>query len=126
MAHRVRGVGVALIALAVASVAPRAHADPSSSPGDGDPFFISYMTTVFQPSTTVAGARALIPLAHQVCDARARGQTDLQAANLVITGGGVEMLGVAFGSPAARDKAALGIEGVAALAYCPTYTNGDY
>jgi hypothetical protein len=124
--HRRRGVGVALIALAVVASVPHVHADPSSQPGDGDPFFISYMTSVFRPPTAVAGAKAIIPLAHQVCDARANGQSDLQAANLVMTGGGVDKLGVAFGSVSAQESAALSIVEAATLAYCPTYNNGNW
>jgi hypothetical protein len=116
---------VALAALAVV-LAPNTRADPSSQPGDGDPFFISYMTTVFQPPTTETGARAIIPLAHQVCNSRARGQSDLQAAQLVMTGGGVDRLGTAFGSVAGQESAALSIVQAATLAYCPTYNNGNW
>jgi hypothetical protein len=126
MSDKGRGVGVALIALAVVTSAAHAHADPSSQPGDGDPFFISYMTSVFRPPTTVAGARAIIPLAHQVCDARANGQSDFQAANLVMNGGGVNKLGVAFGSVSGQESAALSIVEAATLAYCPTYNNGNW
>jgi Protein of unknown function (DUF732) len=126
MSHRKRGAGVALIALAVVASNPQAHADPSSQPGDGDPFFISYMTSVFRPPTTEARAQKIIPLAHRVCDARANGQSDLQAANLVMTGGGVDMLGVAFGSVSGQESAALGIVEAATLAYCPTYNNGNW
>jgi Protein of unknown function (DUF732) len=123
---RGRGVGVALIALAVVAGAPRAHADPSFQPGDGDPLFINYMTTVFQPPTSVAGAQAIIPLAHQVCDARAKGLSDVQAVGLVMTGGGLDRLGVSFASPSAQESAALGIAEVATMAYCPTYNNGNW
>jgi hypothetical protein len=123
---RGRGVGVALIALAVVAGAPRTHADPAFQPGDGDPIFISYMTTVFQPPTTVAGARAIIPLAHQVCDARAKGLSDVQAEYLVLTSGGLDTLGVPLASDSRRDSAALGIVEVATLAYCPTYNNGNW
>lgn len=87
MPGRNSGVAVALIAVVLVLV-PNTHADPSSQPGDGDPFFISYMTSVFQRPTTQSGARAIIPFAHQVCDARASGQSDLQAAQLVMSGGG--------------------------------------
>jgi hypothetical protein len=125
LAGRNSGVAVALMAVAVV-LAPNTHADPSSQPGDGDPFFISYMTSVFQPPTTESGARAIIPLAHQVCDARASGQSDLQAAHLVMTGGGVDKLGAAFGSVAGQENAALNIVEAATLAYCPTYNNGNW
>jgi hypothetical protein len=118
-------VAVALIAVAVV-LEPNTHADPSSQPGDGDPFFISYMTSVFQPPTTESGARAIIPLAHQVCDARTRGQSDLQAAQLVMNGGGVDKLGTAFGSVAGQESAALNIVQAATLAYCPSHNNGNW
>jgi hypothetical protein len=123
MSHR---GSIALIALAVVAVAPRAHADPSSQPGDGDPIFINYMTTVFQPQTTEAGARTVIPLAHQVCDARAKGLSDVQAEYLVISSGDLDRLGVPFESVSGRHSAALGIVEVATLAYCPTYNNGNW
>jgi hypothetical protein len=126
MSHRGRGVSVALIALAVVAGAPRAHADPAFQPGDGDPIFISYMTTVFQPPTTVAGARAIIPLAHQVCDARAKGLSDVQAEYVVITSGDLDRLGVPSASVPGQPSAALGIVEVATLAYCPTYNNGNW
>jgi hypothetical protein len=126
MLHRDRGVRVALIALAVVAVAPRAHADPSFQPGDGDPIFINYMTTVFQPPTTVAGAQAIIPLAHQVCDARAKGLSDVQAEYLVMTSEGLDRLGVPVASIDRRESAALGIVEVATLAYCPIYNNGNW
>jgi Protein of unknown function (DUF732) len=125
MTGRNSRVAVVFMAVAVA-LAPNTHADPSSQPGDGDPFFISCMTSVFQPPTTESGARAIIPLAHQVCGARADGQSDLQAAQLVMTGGGVDKLGTVFGSVAGKENAALNIVEAATLAYCPTYNNGNW
>jgi Protein of unknown function (DUF732) len=125
MSDNCRVVGVALVALAVVTSAPHAHADPSSQPGSGDPFFISYMTSVFQPPTTAAAARSIIPLAHQVCDARANGQSNLRAADLVMARGGVDKLGVAL-SVSGQESAALSIVEAATLAYCPTYSNGEW
>ena len=89
-----------------------------------------YVATTFQPlaapRTSEAAARAIIPLAHQVCDARAQGQSDLQAAHLVWVGKGVDMLGVTFGSVSGQESAALDIVEAATLAYCPTYNNGNW
>ncbi len=84
------------------------------------------MTTVFQPPTTVAGAQMVIPLAHQVVDARAKGLSDVQAEYLVLTSGGLDRLGVPSASVSQRESAALGIVEVATLAYCPTYNNGNW
>jgi hypothetical protein len=113
----------ALAAIAFAT-APAAHAEPA--PGSGDPFFIEYMTSVFTPRASEGAARAIIPLAHQVCDARAQGQSDLQAAQIVLAGKGVETLGVASGSGIGDEQTALNIVNAATLAYCPTYNNSNW
>lgn len=89
---------VALTAWAVAA-APTVHAAPPQ-PGGGDEFFI-YEIGLVTPPPAEAAVRAIIPLAHQVCDARANGQDDLQAT-------------------------ALDIVGVATLAYCPQHNNGNW
>ena len=68
----------------------------------------------------------MIPLAHQVCDARANGQDDLQAAHLLWVGKGVDTLGIARGSVSGLEGAALDIVEVATLAYCPKYNNGNW
>jgi Protein of unknown function (DUF732) len=68
-------------------------------------------------------ARAVIPLAQQVCDARTRGETDLQAASMVLAGNGVETLGLASGSGIGDEQTALDIVNAATLAYCPQYNN---
>jgi hypothetical protein len=112
--------GLAFLAVAVA-VAPTAHAEPG--PGSGETFFVDYMTRVFTPPTSEAAARAIIPLAQQVCDARARGETDLQAASIVLAGDGVETLGLASGSGSGDEQTALGIVNAATLSYCPQYNN---
>ena len=118
MSGKVHGVAAGLTVLAVA-VAPTAHAEPG--PGSGETFFVDYMTRVFTPPTSEAAARAIIPLAQQVCDVRAQGQTDLQAANVVLAGDGVETLGLATGSQVADEKTALDVVNAATLAYCPQY-----
>lgn len=81
---------------------------------------------MFTPGTTEAGARALIPLAYQACGARAEGQSDLQAAQIIFANKGVDMLGVTFSSVASEQSAALDIVEAATLAYCPTYNNGNW
>lgn len=112
-----------LVIFAVAA-APAANATPG--PGDGDSFFIPYMQNLFKPSPPESSIRAIIPLAHQVCDARANGQDDLQAAHLVWAAKGVDTLGIARGSTIGLEAAALDIVGAATLAYCPTYNNGNW
>lgn len=110
--------GLASVAVAV-TVAPVASAEPG--PGSGETFFVDYMTRVFTPPTSDAAARAIIPLAQQVCDARAQGQTDLQAANIVVAGNGVETIGLGTGSVTGDEGTALNIVNAATLAYCPQY-----
>lgn len=117
-------LGLALVLLA-ASDTPIAHADPPT-PGSGDPLFIMYMTGIFKPPVTEAAARALIPLAHQVCDAEDQGQDDLQAARIVLAGHGVEKLNVPNSSQIGDEKTALAIVNVATLAYCPTHNSSDW
>jgi hypothetical protein len=114
-----------VLAIFAGAAAPAANAAPPQ-PGDGDAFFIPDIEAVFKPSPPESSIRAIIPLAHRVCDARANGQSDLQAANLVMTGGGADKLGVAFGSVSGQESAALGIVEAATLAYCPTYNNGNW
>ncbi len=114
-------VGTVLAGLAILAVvgAPAASAEPG--PGSGETFFVDYMTRVFTPPTSEAAARAIIPLAQQVCDARAQGQTDLQAASIVVAGNGVETIGLGNGSQVEDENTALGIVNAATLAYCPQY-----
>lgn len=100
-------------------IAPFASAEPG--PGSGETFFVDYMTRVFTPPTSESAARAIIPLAQQVCDARAQGQTDLQAANIVVAGNGVETIGLGTGSEVGDEKTALDIVNASTLAYCPQY-----
>ncbi|WP_205873646.1 DUF732 domain-containing protein [Mycobacterium camsae] len=111
--------GVAIAAVASAPTAPTASAEPG--PGSGETFFVDYMTRVFVPPTSEAAARAIIPLAQQVCDAKAQGQTDLQAANIVVAGNGVETIGLGTGSVAGDEGTALNVVNAATLAYCPQY-----
>jgi hypothetical protein len=109
----------AAVTAVTVTVAPVASAEPG--PGSGETFFVDYMTRVFTPPTSEAAARAIIPLAQQVCDARAQGQTDLQAANIVVAGNGVETIGLGTGSVTGDEGAALNIVNAATLAYCPQY-----
>ncbi|WP_081292797.1 DUF732 domain-containing protein [Mycobacterium colombiense] len=111
-----------ILALFVTAAAPVANA----TPGEGDSFFIPYMANLFKPSPPESSIRAMIPFAHQVCDARASGQDDLQAADLVWSGKGVDTLGIARGSTIGLEAAALDIVGAATLAYCPKYNNGNW
>jgi Protein of unknown function (DUF732) len=120
VSDKVRRITVGLAILSVA-VAPTAHAEPG--PGSGETFFVDYMTRVFTPPTSEAAARAIIPLAQQVCDVRAQGQSDLQAASMVLAGNGVETLGLASGSGIGDDQTALDIVNAATLAYCPQYNS---
>ena len=118
----------AVVAVATSAVvaAPTAHAAPAQ-PGGGDEFFIEYMTSsAFTPRTSEASVRAIIPLAHQVCDARAQGQDDLQAARIVMAGKGVDLLRVPSGSVIGDEKTALDIVNAATLAYCPTYNTSNW
>ncbi|OBJ86653.1 DUF732 domain-containing protein [Mycobacterium asiaticum] len=108
----------AIVTLAIA-VSPAAHAEPG--PGSGETFFVDYMTRVFTPPTSEAAAREVIPLAEQVCAARSQGQTDLQAAGLVLAGNGVAALGLASGSSIEDERTALNVVNAATLAYCPQY-----
>jgi Protein of unknown function (DUF732) len=120
VSDKVRRVVAGLAILAFA-VPPTAHAEPG--PGSGETFFVDYMTRVFTPPTSEAAARAIIPLAQQVCDARTRGETDLQAAGMVLAGNGVETLGLASGSAIGDEQTALDIVNAATLAYCPQYNS---
>ena len=74
----------------------------------------------------LSAIRASIPLAHQVCAARANGQDDLKAARLVSSANGVQTLGVSTGSTIGDESVALQIVDAATLAYCPKYNNGNY
>jgi hypothetical protein len=113
---RVRRVTAGLAILSVA-VAPTAQAEPG--PGSGETFFVDYMTRVFTPPTSEGAARGIIPLAQQVCAAKAQGQTDYEAASLVLAGNALERIGVASGPD--DERAALDIVNAATLAYCPQY-----
>lgn len=105
---------------------PSAYAEPAA-PGSGDTFFIQYMTSsAFTSPTSEASVRAIIPLAHRVCDARANGQDDFQAARIVMAGRGVDLLGASSGSVIGDEKTALDIVNAATLAYCPTYNNSNW
>jgi hypothetical protein len=116
-----------LLAINLIGFAAIARSEPLQ-PGSGDEFFISYIqnSTDFSPRPSVSAIRAIIPLAHQACDARAKGQDDLQAAHLVWAGKATETLGLANGSVIGLESAALGIVGAATLAYCPTYNSGNW
>lgn len=100
------------------TLAPVAHAEPG--PGSGETFFVDYMTRVFAPPATEAAARALLPLAQQVCAAKTSGQTDLQAAGIVLSGGGLETLGVPVGN-GQDEQTALEVVNASTLSYCPQY-----
>jgi hypothetical protein len=84
------------------------------------------MTSGFSPPASEAAARAIIPLAHQVCDARAQGQSDLQAAHTVLAGKGLDTLGVPSGSVIGAEKTAPDIVNAATLAYCPKYNKSNW
>ncbi|MHA7652188.1 DUF732 domain-containing protein [Mycobacterium sp. ML5] len=110
---------VAGLATSAVAMAPAAAAEPG--PGSGETFFVDYLTRVFNPPVTESAARSIIPLAQQVCTAREQGQTDLQAATIVLSGSGVETLGLASGSEVGDEQTALNIVNAATLAYCPQY-----
>lgn len=117
-----------LIVAVLATVAVAAAAGAHAQPGGGDDQFISYIenSPEFSPTPTVSAVQAIIPLAHQVCDARASGLDDLQAAHLVWASKGVNTLGVAKGSVIGLETTALEIVEIATLAYCPQYDNSNY
>lgn len=119
------GLSGLLLAIFAVAAAPAATAAPAQ-PGDGDAFFIPEIQTVFKPPPSESAIREIIPLAHQVCDARASGQDDLQAAHLVWVGKGVSTLGIARGSTLGLEEAALQIVDTATLAYCRQYNNGNW
>lgn len=122
MAGKVRGIVASLAVFAAAgaaSAAPTANAEPG--PGSGETFFVDYLTRVFTPPTTEAAARAIIPLAQLVCQAKERQESDLQAANLVVAGNGVATLGMSTGSSTGDEPTALNVVNAATLAYCPQY-----
>jgi hypothetical protein len=114
-----------LVTLAAVAV-PVAHAEPAH--GTGDEWFISRIenSPTFSPTPPISAVRAIIPLAHQVCDARTNGQDDLQAAHLVWAGKGVDTLGVVNGSIIGEESVALDIVEIAEEAYCPQYATGNY
>ena len=109
-------MGLAVVAVAMA---PAAQAEPG--PGSGETFFVDYLTRVFNPPTSEDAARAIIPLAQLVCQAKARQESDLQAANLVLAGNGVSELGMSTGSSTGDEPTALEVVNAATLAYCPEY-----
>lgn len=123
-ARKKLGTAVALATLVVAA-APSAYAQPPT-PGTGDEFFIYYVTTVAAEGASEAAVQSIIPLAHEVCDARAQGQSGLQAAHLVWAGKGVEALGVPSGSDRGDQHIALDIVNGATLAYCPQYNDSNW
>jgi len=86
----------------------------------------SFFSRTITPSASAAKARAIIPLAHQVCDAEAQGQDDFQAAHIVLAGKGVDTLRVPSGSLIGDEKTALAIVDAATLAYCPTYNHSNF
>ncbi|MDQ2636401.1 MAG: DUF732 domain-containing protein [Actinomycetota bacterium] len=104
--------------------APTALSEPLQ-PGDGDEFFINYFDS-YSPRPPESAIRAIIPLAHQACEARANGQDDLQATHLVWAGKATDTLGLAAGSVIALEHRALDIVGAATLAYCPEYSNSNW
>jgi len=113
--RRVTG-GLAVLAVALC---PTAQAEPG--PGSGETFFVDYMTRVFTPPTSEGAARELIPLAQLVCEAKTRGESDLQAADIVLAGNGVGTLGLATGSSLGDQSTAMEIVNASTLAYCPQY-----
>lgn len=117
-----------LIVASLATLAVAGAPDAQAQPGGGDDQFISYIekSPEFSPTPPVSAVRTIIPLAHQVCDARGDGQDDLQAAHLVWAAKGVTTLGVAKGSVIGLETTALEIVEIATLAYCPQYDNGNY
>ncbi|HXL61317.1 MAG TPA: DUF732 domain-containing protein [Mycobacterium sp.] len=120
----VGSLSVAVLGALAVTVPQVGHADPTQ-PGTGDDFFINYVQNEFS-GVRLSAIRASIPLAHQVCAARANGQDDLQAARLVSSANGVQTLGVSTGSTIGDESVALQIVDAATLAYCPTYNNGNY
>jgi hypothetical protein len=120
-AGKVGRVAAGLVASAIA-LAPTAQADPA--PGSGEAFFVDYMTSVFTPRATDAQARALIPLALLVCEAKNRGESNEQAVNLVLAGNGVETLGLSTGSSDQDQGTAVKIFNASTLAYCPEFDTG--
>ena len=120
MSGKVRSVTAGLAVLAVV-LAPTAQAEPG--PGSGETFFVDYMTRVFTPPALEGAARELIPLAQLVCEAKTRGESDLQAADIVLAGNGVATLGLATGSSVGDQQTALDIVNASTLAYCPQYNN---
>lgn len=118
MSRKVRSVMAGLAILTVASV-PTAQAEPG--PGSGETFFVDYMTRAFTPPTSEAAAREIIPLAQLVCEAKSRGESDQQAANIVLAGNGVVILGLSTGSSAGDQQTAIDVVNVSTLAYCPQY-----
>lgn len=118
MSRKVHQVMAGLAILTIFCV-PTANAEPG--PGSGETFFVEYMTRAFTPPTSEAAARAIIPLAELVCEAKGRGESDQQAANIVLAGNGVVTLGLSTGSSTGDEPTALEVVNAATLAYCPQY-----
>ncbi|CAM3217901.1 hypothetical protein BST27_23625 [Mycobacterium intermedium] len=114
-AHKV----MAGLAISTVFCVPTAHAEPG--PGSGETFFVEYMTRAFTPPVSEAAARAIIPVAELVCEAKARGETDQQAANIVLADNAVVTLGLSTGSSVRDEPTALEVVNAATLAYCPQY-----
>lgn len=74
----------------------------------------------------LAGARALIPLAHNVCDIRSKGGDDFQAAEMLWKGYALDTVGLAAGSTLSLESNVLDIVELATEEYCPQYANGNY
>jgi hypothetical protein len=108
-----------------ALLAPAANATPPT-PGQGDDFFYYYVTDVMESGSTFSQVQAVIPLAKQVCEAKAEGKTDLEAANVFYTGNGIDTLGIVTGSVAGDQSAALEVAQGAILAYCSKYNTTNW
>ena len=105
-----------------------AVASPTPTYGGGDDWFVTNVAAIYSNSNAVAlaGARALIPLAHTVCDLRSKGNDDFQAAQMLWKAHAGETLGLAAGSVLTLERDMLDIVEFAAEAYCPQYANGNY
>jgi hypothetical protein len=78
---------------------------------------------VFQPPTTEWGARAIIPLAHQVCDARGKRTEGIASRAFGDDWWRRKQAGHSIRSVAGQENAALDIVAGTTLAYRPTYNN---
>lgn len=101
--------------LAALAFIPHAAID-QEPPDTGDALFIDYMTLDFHPATTEEAARSLIPMAHKVCDARAKGESDLQSGQMVWAAHGDDLL---TGSVTGDENAALDMVNAATRGILP-------